>query len=240
MHLGLPGPTATLIIAFDAPLDVGWLDEPEVSQAVWCSISGLHLRPALVRTHGIQRGIQLSVTATGARALFGVPLAALVGATVSMHDLSRGLSEDEHQRLAAARGWPARLALLEEQLLARLTGDRAPADVTYAAGLLLAGWTVTRTAVEVGCSRRYLHARLTSETGLGPKQLGRLGRFTRARHLVRKGVGLVDAAHQAGFADQSHLTREWRALSGRTPGASADEFPNLQDVLARRPPDSTP
>ncbi|GAA1396380.1 helix-turn-helix transcriptional regulator [Luteococcus peritonei] len=240
VHLGLPSPAATLIISFDEPLDLGWLHEPSVSRREWCSISGLHLRPALVRTHGLQRGIHVSLTPTGVRALFGLPLAALVGDTVSLHDLPRGLSESEHQRLDAAPGWPARLALLEELLLRRITDDAPASDIRHATGLLLDGWSVTAVAAEVGWSRRHLHQRVSSETGLPPKQLNRLGRFDRARELVQQGVSFSEAAHRAGFADQAHFTREWSAMAGRTPKASAEEFPNLQEVLACRTVASAP
>lgn len=66
VHVGVPSTAATVIIAVDEPLDVGWLHEPSQSTAHWCSISGLHLRPALIHTHGLQRGIHLAVTRSDA------------------------------------------------------------------------------------------------------------------------------------------------------------------------------
>lgn len=223
VHHGVPGPSATVILAFDAPLDVGWLGERD-STPRWASLSGLHLRPALVRTHGLQRGIQLQVTPRGCRALFGAPLAATAHLTVDLADLPRGITAAEHARLADAPTWPARLELLEHLLLARLAPDRPGRDLTHAWRLLLAGTRVEHTAREVGWSRRHLQTLLRAEVGLTPKQIGRLGRFERARALVTSGVGLADAAHRTGYADQSHLSREWRELSGQAP-SRAEEFP---------------
>jgi AraC-like DNA-binding protein len=40
----------------------------------------------------------------------------------------------------------------------------------------------------------------------------------RARRLIESGADLAQAAADAGFADQSHLTRVFRAMVGVTPG----------------------
>ena len=40
----------------------------------------------------------------------------------------------------------------------------------------------------------------------------------RARAVLRAGRSLADAAAAAGFADQSHLGRSFRAVMGSTPG----------------------
>jgi AraC-like DNA-binding protein len=66
---------------------------------------------------------------------------------------------------------------------------------------------------------------------VGPKQAARLMRFWQARSLARAGCSLTDAAHLSGFADQSHLSREWRTLGGQTPTQALREvFPIVQDA----------
>ena len=57
--------------------------------------------------------------------------------------------------------------------------------------------------------------------GLGPKALQRVARLHRFLALAeRPGARqLAVAAVEAGYADQSHLTREVRALSGLPPAA---------------------
>jgi AraC-like DNA-binding protein len=69
----------------------------------------------------------------------------------------------------------------------------------------------------VGWSGRHLTDRFTDEYGIGPKQAARIERFQRARTLLAGDdpVGYVAAA--SGYADQAHLTREFRALGGCTP-----------------------
>lgn len=230
VHLGVPSPAATLIIAFDEPLDVGWLADGETTRR-WSSLSGLHLRPALVRTHGVQRGIQLAVTPRGCRELFGLPVGAVAHDTVDLADAPTGITAHEHAALAAIDGWPDRLARLEEMLLLRVGGARAgvPADVAHAWRLLLDGGGVEDVARAVGWSRRHLASRVRAELGVTPKQVVRLGRYARAQRLVAAGLPFAEAAVRAGYADQSHLSRDFGELGGRPPSRAHEMFPILQD-----------
>lgn len=54
--------------------------------------------------------------------------------------------------------------------------------------------------------------------GLTPAAYIRDRRLRRASSLIEQGLGLADAAVAAGFADQSHLSRTFRAARGMTPG----------------------
>ncbi len=54
--------------------------------------------------------------------------------------------------------------------------------------------------------------------GLTPAAYIRDRRLRRAGFLIEQGLGLADAAMAAGFADQSHLSRTFRATRGMTPG----------------------
>ncbi len=110
---GIPSPAATVVLSFDEPLDVGHGDE---RARRWRLATGLHVRLASIRTHGLQHGIQLSLTPAGTRALLGVPMAALATAIADHDDVPLGVPDDLHARLTGAT-WGVRFALLEEHLL---------------------------------------------------------------------------------------------------------------------------
>lgn len=55
-------------------------------------------------------------------------------------------------------------------------------------------------------------------TGLTPAAFIRDRKLRRANRLIEQGSSLADAAFEAGFADQSHLSRTFRAAHGITPG----------------------
>jgi AraC-like DNA-binding protein len=135
---------------------------------------------------------------------------------------------------AAARALPATLDphLAAERILTvagRLVadGNRDPA-VARAAALLgdaLGSATgVEQVADEVGLSMRQLRRRFHAAVGYGPKTLQRVCRFQRfVRELDATGgsCDLALAAAAAGYADQSHLSRDCIELSGLTPAALA-------------------
>ena len=240
VHYGMPSCSATVVLAFDTPLDVGWPDAP--TDTYWASASGLHLGPALIRTHGLQHGIQLDLTPLGVRSLLGVPMAALAGATVHHDDLPLGLDPRLRERVSTADGWAARFALLEEHLLQLASAGAGPTlpppEVVEAWRLVTASGGRIRTrdlAARVGWSERHLRARFTAEYGVGPKHASRIARFERARRLADAGRPLAEIAVEAGFADQPHLTREFRSLAGSTPVGASEVFRILQDTATAEP-----
>lgn len=76
-------------------------------------------------------------------------------------------------------------------------------------------------AAELGESERTLRRRMLSDFGYGYATLGRIQRSASARHLLERSANCVEAAASAGFADQAHLTREFRRLVGITPAQFA-------------------
>ena len=80
--------------------------------------------------------------------------------------------------------------------------------------------TVRDIANDVGLSRRQLFRRCVDEIGYGPKHLVRVLRLQRLLGLARRvpDVSLAGLAAAAGYTDQSHMSRECRALTGVTPG----------------------
>lgn len=239
VHHGLPSTALTVVLSFDEPLDCGWLGESG-SERYWTLVGGLHERPALIRTHGRQHGIQLALTPAGSRALLGLPAGEVGNTLIRPEDspqLRTLLSESLRGRLAEV-GWHERFVVLEERLLQRVSRADRSAVIAPEIG---EAWRLTvsthgRLPVEevahrVGWSRRHLQARWAAEFGLGPKRLARVARFGRAQQLQDAGVPLVEVAHRAGYADQSHLNRDWRALAGQTPVESANDFPIVLENL---------
>ena len=69
-----------------------------------------------------------------------------------------------------------------------------------------------------GLSAYYLVRVFHRRVGVPPHTYQRLVRVELARALLRTGLSIADAAHQAGFYDQSHLNRCFKKVLGLTPG----------------------
>ena len=74
-------------------------------------------------------------------------------------------------------------------------------------------------AEQVGIGRYQLLRRFRNAYGMPPHAWLIQQRAERARALVRAGMALGEAAIDAGFADQSHMTRVFARQFGFTPGA---------------------
>jgi AraC-like DNA-binding protein len=233
VHRGLPSPYLTLILTLDEPLLVTVHPDPRQPAGSYDAlIGGLHVTPALITHPGRQSGVQVSVDPLGCRALFGRPAGELAGLDLDASAVLGAAVVDEiRSRMHAARDWPARFAVVETALLRRLHDGRAARpEVAYAYRRLVAGGTTIRAvADEIGWSGRYLTDRFRAEVGLRPKQAARVARFDRARRALRPTGRLADIAAGHGFADQSHLVREFQAFAGCPPSRwLADEFGFVQ------------
>ncbi|GAA4067182.1 helix-turn-helix transcriptional regulator [Actinomadura miaoliensis] len=180
-----------------------------------------------------RHGVTVGLTPVGVAALLGVPMGELGGATVDLADLLGDRAELLAERLGEAPHWRARFAVLDESFTAWLRPPRRTDDlVTHAwrrlqSERLLVGGL----AAELGVSRRRLEVGFRRHVGLTPKTVARVARFQRAVWALSAPAATLGAAVACGYADQPHLTREVRAMSGMTPAAL---FAFVQDIARRR------
>ncbi len=66
-------------------------------------------------------------------------------------------------------------------------------------------------------SARTMRHRFLRATGLTQGRIQQVERAQRAAALLRGGVSIPDAIHEAGYFDQSHMTRSLKRWVGRTP-----------------------
>ncbi|WP_225640230.1 helix-turn-helix domain-containing protein [Streptomyces werraensis] len=148
-----------------------------------------------------------------APSLLGVPAHELRDRRVELADLWPAAEVRRVTARVRAAQHPARG--LEEVAL-RLAASAGPPDplLSRLVAALDEGRPVAGTADELGLGPRQLHRRSLTAFGYGPKTLARILRMRRALALARSGVPLAETAIRAGYADQPHLSREVRSLTG--------------------------
>jgi AraC-like DNA-binding protein len=157
-----------------------------------------------------------------AAAALGLPVDLLRDATPRLDQVWGPAGEELGERVAAAASLPAALAAVERAFLDRLPVLRRvdPRVVAAVERLALPGARVGDLGRDLDLSERQLHRRVTQAVGYGPKTLDRVLRFQRFLALAdRTRWRLAALAHAAGYADQAHLSRDCRRLSGLTPSA---------------------
>ena len=120
--------------------------------------------------------------------------------------------------------------LILRMLLRELRRQPAARAAAEMQALLAACGRVQDLAGVLGTPTRSLFERTRRDVGLAPKRLLRIMRLHRALHAARCRRGSwAGVAHDCGYADQAHLTRECSSLLGETPTrwaarATADSF----------------
>jgi AraC-like DNA-binding protein len=240
-HRGLPSPHLTLIFTLDDPLVVERHPDPRQSAGRYDALAGgLHLTPALITHAGRQSGVQVTVSPLGCRALFGRPAAALRDQDVDAAELLGPHVVDEVRHgLLTAPNWARRFAALDAVLTRVVRDCEVAPQIAYALRRMgTPAVSVAKLADEVGWSARHLADRFRAEIGLRPKEAARVARFDRARRSLLPTARLADVAAAHGFADQSHLVREFQAFAGCAPSRwIADEFGFVQARTGVHPDD---
>ncbi|MPY90685.1 MAG: helix-turn-helix domain-containing protein [Luteitalea sp.] len=171
----------------------------------------------------------------GAFVVLGVPSGELTDTHVDLAALwGEAAARELRDRLCAAATHGERFQLLEAVLVARLQSTlRRHPVVPFALerfGSCGLGASVREVARQAGLSHRRFITVFTAEVGLTPKLFCRVLRFQHV-HALAQQTGHIDWAQMAlacGYFDQSHLSNEFRKLSGLSP----TEY--LRDVQEKR------
>lgn len=169
----------------------------------------------------------------GAHAFFDVPMDTLRDRVVDLDFLLGSAAADLRDRLGEVPEPERRARIVERWLLDRRYAVH-PYFGTVRRAMDLIQESAFRTSVtdlceRLGLSNRHLIDQFRRVVGLTPKTASRVARFN---GVVRDVAGAVEVdwarvAYRFGYADQSHLIREFRRFGGVTP----------EEFLARRTPD---
>ena len=158
----------------------------------------------------------------GFRALFAIPARLLRDRAMEAELVLGPEIVELHEQLAAAE--PAQWRTLAEQfLLKRLRLLDVSAECRVAAQAAAAMQQsrgrvgVAEIAARSAVSPRHLERAFQEQVGVSPKLFTRLLRLDHALELGGPGGKWAEIADACGYFDQSHMVRDFRALTGATP-----------------------
>jgi AraC-like DNA-binding protein len=130
----------------------------------------------------------------------------------------------------AARALSADLEEDPTRTMVRWLKDRRESRGVAALGfqiyqLAASGLPITDVAGQVGYSERQLRRRCETLFGYGPRRLGRILRLNQALDTARTGRPWAAVAAECRYADQAHLSREIKELTGLAPTALLAALP---------------
>lgn len=159
----------------------------------------------------------------GAYTVLGVPLSEVAGGMHELGDLVGVAAERLGSAIREAPTWEGRQQAMNAFLRDRLDqGPRPSPEVLQAWHLLVGsrgGLRVSTMAEQVGWSHKHLIAKFKEQIGVTPRTAARLLRFADVWRQLQERGDWARVAADAGYADQSHLVREFRQFAGTTPTA---------------------
>jgi AraC-like DNA-binding protein len=225
-HLAVPSDLYLITVYGDDGLVCGPAGEPGALQVL---VSLLRTQPATF--HSLGRG-RLALALLTPAGLMKVLRAPLQGLTDRRLPLAQFCGAPQEQRLRelllSAADASERLRRLGQWIESRVhlrhgMGTQQRRTARAASLLQQRGGSVDLTllAQQLSVTRRQLERDFHLWLGTSPAGYARLVRFQRAAALVCGGGRFLDAVFEHHYADQSHLNRSFKALSGMTPGELA-------------------
>jgi AraC-like DNA-binding protein len=144
----------------------------------------------------------------------GAPVAALLDRRITRRLESEiALAPTLHDKLHALAVWLEARGTAQRRITpAALRAGRASMRVCAAPAL-----AVEALADEQHVSRRQLERDFEHWVGTSPRHLARVARVQAVSRRAQSGASLADIAADVGFADQAHMSRVVRQLTGLTP-----------------------
>jgi AraC-like DNA-binding protein len=205
------------------------------------TLSGLQCGPLVIEmVGGHTHVLGVRLTPAGAYALLGRPMGELGGLTVGLDDLVGRAAAELAERCDAAPSVEERFRIAARWITRQILGSpRVEPAIAYAAAQLersAGAVPIARLRDELGLSKTRLAARFRDQIGVTPKRYARILRFHRLvpRLHAREG-DLAALALAAGYYDQAHMTAEFRALSGLTPGEFLASARYAQTIAVAEP-----
>lgn len=207
---------------------------PAAKAAPWLKIVGPRLEALRTQVFAGDRFWIVRLSPAACRRVLGCDPATLQNQLLLGSQLLPEMTDELLPRLNASADFAQAIAAFAACLSA-LGIKPADVDLEVAAAVRLIEASqgqarIAEVAAAVGLSVRQLERRFRSVTGLAPKQ------FARVRRMRATALALIEDAEinwaaraaEMGFADQAHLTREFVALTGRSPVSFAELLARIE------------
>jgi len=234
----LPDGRPEIILHLGEPFDRIEPDSTQLRQPATL-FAGQLLNSLSLQPTGVVAVVGIRLQPHGAAALLDCPQDDLVGATIGVDALSKGLARDLEDVRMRSTSVSALARAVQQCLLTRVDRSRVDPRVGLAVDYIRDARgmvTVDDLARRVDLTGRQLERAFKRTVGVSPKRLARIMRFQRALHMLEHVASRqrgTQTAATCGYADQAHFIRDFRELAGCPPGAHLMRRAELNGFFAR-------
>jgi AraC-like DNA-binding protein len=183
-------------------------------------VTGLRTSVREMHTAANSGVILAKFRAAGAAPFFRAALHHLFGVSCSLPDLGDG-DGDRIRAIIDAATDDERVARVEQYLLTRhqpIEPNTVVSAALRAIGEACGKIRMRALAQQLGVSQDALEKHFRRVVGASPKQFATIVRVRQTVDLSRQSPSLTALALDAGYYDQSHFIRDFRAITGEAPG----------------------
>ncbi|OQP39833.1 AraC family transcriptional regulator [Niastella yeongjuensis] len=215
-------PDTSIVIAFRLRGQVSWSDNGGATHSFpQTVISGIRDSSRLVDYAKETTNLLVIFKEGGAAAFFSAPLYELGSISVSLdHLIQRSKVCAIEEELAAADNNNQRILIVERFLLSELKITQSDALVSEAIQKikrLKGDIKIKELVAGLPISRDPFEKRFRKITGTSPKHFAAIVRLKSLIENYTDAISFTEAAYSAGYYDQAHFIKDFRAFTGQTP-----------------------
>lgn len=214
-------PDTSVVMSFRMKGTVIHVTQTLMNQLPGTGLSGLRKSARLLKYAPDTANLLVIFQEGGAAAFFKAPLHELFEAQQPLDDLVRlHKIREVEERLSEATDTQQRIGVVEQFLLAELRTHEPDLLVHHAVQQIKdtnGNIKIKSLAADLYISQDAFEKRFRRSIGTTPKQFSAI---VRLRHLLdhyNAAESLTEAAYKAGYFDQAHFIKDFKAFTGRTP-----------------------
>ncbi len=215
----LPG--SSVVLGFQYRGRLSYLEKEAEQPLSVAGITGLLNNFRIFKNEANTRTALVNFTETGAAYFFKAPMHELFNGSFSLDDLiPRFEKEIVVEKLSTATNNEERIKILEAFLISRLSQKEADllavaavTQIKVSNGLI----SISKLADDLNISQSRLEKRFRAIVGASPKKFSSIVRLQYIIKELPKTDSLTSLAYDAGYFDQAHFIKDFKAFAGQTP-----------------------
>lgn len=232
----IPDGFPEIIFHFAAPYQINMHGQWEVQEQ--SLVAGQLRNYFFLRNTGPSAMLGIKLKPAGIAQLFGFSMKELTDDVVPISSLSSPHLQELEQAVRVESTFEKRVAVAEQQLLQLASANSEQQTIESAVNLMVDAHgciTVQQICTSLFVTERRLQRLFQHYIGLSPKLYGRIIRFSHIFQLLQEEKkSWLHIAHLAGYFDQSHFIRDFKALTGEDPSAYFFDAPNMANFFLKK------
>jgi AraC-like DNA-binding protein len=216
-------PDTSVIMSFRFKGSVAYITPSQIRQLPEAGLTGLRKSARLLKYEPDTANLLVVFQEGGATAFFKAPLHELFESQQPLDDLIRlHKIREVEERLSEATNNTQRIAVVEQFLLSELRTQQPDLLVQHAVQQIKdvnGNIKIKSLAAELYISQDAFEKRFRRSVGTSPKQFSAIVRLRYLLDHYSEAESLTDAAYKAGYFDQAHFIKDFKAFTGQTPQA---------------------